>query len=249
MLLDIAAFIVNTMSCLAFIVTAYYAFAANRDSAKLNEQTAEKDKKTMEFYQNSLNETSREKRLDDMVAYVQEMLSRWSMKTPAFRSILKNREENNGKASIEDFDFVKKRISDDDIYFDGVNLTFWRCILNLSLDLNGNLKKNDEFADKVVVEIEKYRKNDLNFDAIIRILLSDFNDLTGTVNQKMQFYQCFRHTNTIYECSSMVNKIISCLYTNKISRRNLMAILKHRIPILRENYDAELNRILGISNS
>ena len=249
MSLEVAALIVNTFSCLAFIVTAYYAFKANRDSAELNRQTAEKDKNIVQFYQQSVNETIRQKRIDDMVAYVQAMLAKWSMKTPSFRTIMKNKDENNGKTSIDDFDFDKKKLSDDDIYFDGVNLTFWRCVLNLSMDLNGNVKQNDEFANKVVLEIEKYRKNDLNFDAIIRILLSDFNDLTGPVNQKMQFYQCFRHTNTIYECSSMVNKIISSLYTNKVSRRNLMAILKHRVPILRENYDVELNRILCISKN
>jgi len=246
--MELAALIVNTFSCIAFIVTAYYAFKAHHDSSLLNKQTSEKDKNIMKFYQHSINETDREKRIDDMVAYTQAMLAKWSMKTPAFRAISNNKEKNGGKASIEDFDFKNKIIADDDIYFDGINLTFWRCVLNLSLDLNGNIKQGDEFATNVLNEIENYRKKNINFDAIIRILLSDFNDLTGPVNQKMQFYQCFRHINTIYECSSMVNKIISCLYTNKISRRNLMHILKNRIPENRENYDNELNRILGISN-
>ena len=76
MTLDFAMFIVDTLSCIAFIMTAYYAFVANRTTARINKQSADKDKKIMLFYQQSIANSRRERRIDDMVEYTQFMLTK-----------------------------------------------------------------------------------------------------------------------------------------------------------------------------
>lgn len=240
-------FIVDTLSCLAFIATAYYAFVANRANAKMGKHSAEKDKKIMQFYQQSINEKMREKRIDDMVAYTQAMLAKWSRKTPALKAITKQFAEKTNELKVNDFDFENQKLAEDDIYFDGVNLTFWRCVLDASTNNNAEWKDNPIFVDKLRDTIEKNRVKNVTFDAIIRLLLSDFDDLAGISGQKLQFYQCFRASSTIYQCSQVLNRIIYSLYTNKMVRNNLFAILKHRIPQTRNEYDENLKNILGIS--
>ena len=247
MTMEIAIFIVDTLSCMAFIATAYYAFAANRASAKMGKHSTEKDKKIMQFYQQSINEKIREKRIDDMVAYTQSMLGKWSRKTPALKVIARRFADKTTELQVNDFDFENQKIAEDDIYFDGVNLTFWRCVLDVSTDNDAELKDNPEFIEKLRDTIEKNRVKNVTFDAIIRLLLSDFDDLAGISGQKLQFYQCFRASGTIYQCSQILNRIIYSLYTNKMVRNNLFAILKHRIPQTRNEYDENLKNILGIS--
>lgn len=245
--MEVAMFIVDTLSCLAFIATAYYAFVANRANAKIGKHSAEKDKKIMQFYQQSINDKMREKRIDDMVAYTQAMLVKWSRKTPALKTITKKFADKTNELKIDDFDFENQKISENDIYFDGVNLTFWRCVLVVSTDNNAEFKNNLEFIEKVRDAVEKNRVKNTTFDSIIRLLLSDFDDLTGISGQKLQFYQCFRASDSIYQCSHILNRIIHSLYTNKIVRNNLFAILKHRVPQTRNEYDENLKNILGIS--
>ena len=241
--LQIGIFIVDTISSIAFVVTAYYAFKANYDSAKMSKHSAEKDKKIMQFYQHSINERNKDRRIDDMVAYVQVMLSKWCRKTPAFRAITNDNKRKN--TSAKSLSFKKQKIADDDVYFDGINLTFWRCVLNFATKENGRESDDRDFVKKVGEEIEKYRNENEHFDCIIRLLLSNLDDFTEPSEEKVQLFQCFRNSNSIYGSTTILNKIISSLYINKVVRNNLFYILKSRVPSSREDYDDELKNILG----
>ena len=146
----------------------------------------------------------------------------------------------NFQPSISDFDFIAQKLSSDDVYFDGINLTFWRCILHLSTKTDGFASDKKVFSVKNARKIEKYRRKNKTFDAIVRILLSNFDNFAGSENQKRQFFQCFRTTDTIYQESRTLNYIITGLYKNKVLRNNLLSILKDRIPASRDAYDAKL---------
>ncbi|GEM_PF-5917897 len=243
--LELGQFIVNTVSSIAFVITAYYAFKANYDSAKMSKHSAEKDKKIMQFYQQSINERNKERRIDDMVAYIQAMLSKWCKKTPAFRAITNNAKKT--QFSVKNFDFKNQKLADDDNYFDGVNLTFWRCVLNLATNPDGSECENRIFVMKVMRVMEENRVKDPKFNAIIRLLLSNLDDFTEPREEKMQLFQCFRNSNTIYSSSTIVNKIISSLYINKVVRNTIFSILKNRVPPSRDEYDDDLKHILGMT--
>ena len=246
MTLDLAIFIVDTFSCIAFMLTAYYAFVANRQNALTNKHSSDKDRKIMMFYQQSIMEKKRERRIDDMVEYTQLMLTKWCHLTNSAKNILKKYKDIKTKIDTNEFNFRTQKINDDDIFFDGINLTFWRCVLTFACRVN-NTQENKKFEDKVFEQIEKIRQKNIRFNAIIKIMLSNLTDLTGPSEFQGQIFECFKTTNDIYKISHDINDIIRCLYTNKLSRSNLMNILKYRIPSNREDYDNELMQILGIT--
>ena len=247
MTLQVAMFIVDTFSCIAFIVTAYYAFKANRDTAKINKHSSEKDRKVMLFYQQFIVDKRRERRIDDMVEYTQFMLIKWCRLTKKAKELLNKYKKNNVSVDWKEFDFITQKIDDNDVYFDGINLTFWRCALTLACREN-ILPENKNFELYVFEKIDEIRGTNVKFDCIIGLLLKNITEITGPGEFQGQLFQIFKNTTDIYQISHDVNDIIKCLYTNKLSRTNLKTTLKYRIPSTREEYDAELNEILGITS-
>ena len=247
MTLDFAMFIVDTLSCIAFIMTAYYAFVANRTTARINKQSADKDKKIMLFYQQSIANSRRERRIDDMVEYTQFMLTKWCDLTKSATTLLQKYKDIQTKINAKDFNFNTQTIDQDDVYFDNVNMTFWRCVLHCACRTD-NITSNKKFELKVFDTIEEIRKHNIKFNAIIKLLLSNIGEFIGPGDFKGQLFQCFKETTDIYSTSHNINEIITSLYTNKLSRSNLMNILKYRIPSTRDEYDDELKRILGITS-
>ena len=248
MTLDFAMFIVDTFSCLAFIMTAYYAFVANRTTAMINKQSADKDKKIMLFYQQSIANSRRERRIDDMVEYTQFMLTKYCHLTKTAEKLIEKAKDISKKVDSKIFDFKKQKLADDDIYFDSINMTFWRCALTFACRDNTKIKENKAFELKVFEKIEEIRKDNVNFNAVVKLLLSDMVNFIGPGEFNGQIFQCFKDTTDIYTISHNINEIIQSLYTNKLSRSNLMNILKYRIPSTRGEYDDELKRILGITS-
>ena len=246
MTLDLAIFIVDTFSCIAFMLTAYYAFVANRQNALTNKHSSDKDRKIMMFYQQSIMEKKRERRIDDMVEYTQLMLTKWCHLTKTAKNILTKYQNVKTKIDTKEFNFKTQKMDDDDIFFDDINLTFWRCALMLACRIN-NTEENKKFEEKVFEQIDKIREKDIKFNAIIKIMLSNITDLTGPSEFQGQIFECFKNTTDIYKISHDINDIIRCLYTNKLSRSNLMNILKYRIPSNRDDYDTDLRQILGIT--
>jgi len=247
MTMALAMFIVDTLSCIAFIVTAYYAFKANRDAAKMNKHSSEKDRRVMLFYQQFIVDKRRERRIDDMVEYTQCMLIQWCKLTKKAKALLHKYKKNDTSVDLKDFDFLTQQIDNDDIYFDGINLTFWRCVLTLACRKN-ILPENKNFELYVFDVIDNIRAKNIKFNCIVSLLLKNITEITGPGEFQGQLFQIFKNTTDIYQISHDVNDIIKCLYTNKLSRTNLKTTLKYRIPSTREEYDAELNEILGITS-